>query len=169
MYNELFLIYVSLCGLSFYTFYQLMGQLQALKPEGWFPKMSGFAGWFLLLNALAIGLMWLSVVIPPLLDGSLYPSGLDHYTTLIVQGFDLAIMLPASFISGWLWLKKKPEGALWTPVYLVFLSLLMLALTAKIIGMQHAGVNTIPAIFIIPCITILAFYCTFSVLRRCCT
>lgn len=36
-----------------------------------------------------IGSLWLGVVVPPLVDGSIYPKELQHYTTLVVQGFDL--------------------------------------------------------------------------------
>ncbi|MCD6660079.1 MAG: hypothetical protein LT105_07960, partial [Lentimicrobium sp.] len=43
-----------------------------------------------------------------------------------------------------------------TPVYLVFLSFMMLALTAKITGMGLQGVNIVPAVYIIPVTTLLA-------------
>lgn len=81
-----------------------------------------FAEGFLVFNAVAIGLMWLQVVVPPLLDGSIYPAQLQHYTTLIVQGLDLGLLLPLSAVSGVLLMRRTPMGCLLGPVYLVFLS-----------------------------------------------
>jgi hypothetical protein len=108
------------------------------------------AGIFLIVNTLGISLLWLSVVVPPLLDGSIYPEGLDHFTTLIVQGFDLGLLLPLAFVSGWLFLKRRPLGFLGAPVYLVFLSILMTALVAKVIAIMMGGASAGPAIVIIP-------------------
>jgi hypothetical protein len=42
------------------------------------------------------------------------------------------------------------------PIYLVFLSLLMTALTAKLIAMDSAGYAIVPAIFVIPVLNALA-------------
>jgi len=86
----------------------------------------------------------------PLLDGSIYPAAVEHYTTLIVQGMDLSILLPLGFISGLLLIKRNPLGYLLAPVYTVFLVLLMTALTAKIIAMSLIGINVGPPIVVIP-------------------
>jgi hypothetical protein len=76
---------------------------------------------------------------------------LYHFTTLIVQGYDLGLLLPVSFVAGFLLFRKSLIGYLYSTIYLGFLSLLMTALTAKIIAMALSGVNVIPVIFIIPC------------------
>lgn len=157
MYNECFLLYVIIAGTSFFGFIMQIQELQKTNTNTWFGnKRPAFAGWFLIANAILIGAMWLSVVLPPMMDGSLYPVSLEHYTTLIVQGLDLAILLPASMVSGVLFLQRKSSGYLFTPVYLVFLSFMMLALTAKITGMGLQGVNIVPAVYIIPVTTLLA-------------
>jgi hypothetical protein len=157
MYNQFFLIYVMLITCSFFAFYLQMQQLMKGGYAGWYgDKRPAFAGWFLIANAVMVGLMWLGVIVPPLLDGSLYPAGLDHYTTMIVQGYDLAILLPASFVAGLLFVRRRPAGFLWAPVYLVFLTFMMAALTAKIVGMGMTGVDTRPAIYIIPLTAVLS-------------
>jgi hypothetical protein len=122
-------------------------------------------GGFLIFNALAIGGMWLQVVVPPLINDVL-PIDLDHYTTLIVQGLDLALFLPISFISGVFMVKKLPLGYLLGPVYFVFLTLLMTALTGKIIGMALVGVNVIPVIFIIPTINLITILCSIIIFKN---
>lgn len=52
------------------------------------------------------------------------------------------------------------------PIVLIFLSLLMTALVAKIIAMAFAGVNVLPAIFIIPLTAILAITCTIILMKN---
>jgi len=166
-YNVLYLVYVFLLGSSFFAFsLSLMGFEIKRLPEAFGPRTPiKLAGGFLIFNTLAIALMWLGVVVPPLLDGSIYPVELQHYTTLIVQGFDLGLLLPLSFVSGLLLLKKRPLGYLLVPVYLVFLCLLMTALSAKIVAMGLAGVSIIPAIFVIPTVLLINLICTVLMLK----
>ncbi len=166
-YNALFLVYAALLGLSFFTLFLLLygitaSELQHLYIER---KPLRLAGGFLVLNGLAIALMWLGVVVPPLLDGSIYPVELQHYTTLIVQGLDLGLLLPLSVVIGVLLWKRTPIGLLLGPVYLVFLSILMLALIAKIVAIGLAGGVIMPPIVIIPPITVVAAYCSARLLR----
>jgi hypothetical protein len=125
-----------------------------------------FAGIFLIFNAIAIAFLWLRVVVPPLLDGSIIPKDVAHYTTLIVQGMDLGLMLPLSFVSGWLLLKKTPLGYLMGTTYFIFLSLLMTALCAKIIAMGILGSNIIPVIFIIPTFMLIAIWSSVFLLKN---
>ena len=118
-------------------------------------------GIFFILNGAAIGIMWLGIIIPPLLDGSIIPLQTEHYTTLIVQGLDLAILLPLAIVSGTLFITRHPFGYLMAPTYFVFLSLLMTALVAKIISIFLQGQNVMPAAVIIPVITGLSIISTF--------
>lgn len=168
MYNPLFLAYTSLMGASFFAFIMTLQSFDLNELPTLFPTNTPrkFPGIFLIFNALAIAFLWLSAVIPPLLDGTIYPKSLEHYTTLIVQGMDLGLLLPLAAVSGFLLIQKKPLGYLSGPVYLVFLSLLMTALTAKIIGMGIMGYNIIPVIFIIPTINLLAIICSLLILRN---
>ena len=87
---------------------------------------------------------------PPLLSGSLYPPGLAHFTTLVVQAYDLALFLPPSLLAGYWLLRRRPSGGLLAPVYAVFLSLQMLALLAKLLWMGSIGVSAGPALVVIP-------------------
>ena len=117
-------------------------------------------------NALDIAMLWLGIVVPPLIDGTLIPVETEHYTTLVVQGLDLAILLPSAFVLGWLFWKKQRTGYLLAPVYYVFLSILMTALVAKIIAMGLQGYNIIPVIFIIPIFLLITLVNTGLILRH---
>lgn len=171
MYNALFLVYAALLSLSFFAFILLMLSFNVNDlPERFredTPVKS--TGGFLIFQCIAIALMWLGIVIPPLVSGEIIPPQVEHYTTLIVQGLDLALLLPLGIVAGVLFIRKNRFGYLMTPVYFVFLSLLMTALTAKVIAMWTLGQHVMPAILIIPAFGITAIICTlyiFSSIRQ---
>lgn len=164
MYNVLFLVYAGLLGTSFFAFLLTLLSFDINSLPQYFSESVPVktAGGFLIVNALLIALLWLEVVVPPLLDGSIIPVQAEHYTTLIVQGLDLGLLLPLAVVAGVLFIQKKPIGFLAAPVYLVFLSILMIALIAKIIAMGLLGQNIIPVVFIIPVIALVSI--TLSIL-----
>ncbi len=167
MYNMLFLDYVFLLGTSFFGLSLVLLSFDLEQLPGYFSETVPVksTGGFLIFNSIAIGFLWLGVVVPPLLNGSIIPKEVEHYTTLIVQGLDLALLLPLAFVSGVLFIRKKQMGFLLTPVYFVFLSLLMLALTAKVIAMGLLGQNIIPVVFIIPVFAITSITCGIFILK----
>lgn len=167
MYNELFLLWVLLVLLSSQALFRL---LLAAPPTSFAStrvsaRSRRYVGGFLIVNGALITLLWLQVIVPPLLDGSLYPAGLDHFTTMIVQGFDLSLFLPVSFLAGYAYLKRRAHGDLLAPVYAVFLTLQMLALLAKIVWMNAIGVSAGPALVIIPLLLIGAAAAAWAALR----
>ncbi len=168
MYNPLFLAYAFLMGASFFAFTIIMLSFDVdILPAAFCANTPvKFTGGFLIFNAFAIAFLWLSIVVPPLIEGSIYPKGLEHYTTLIVQGMDLGLLLPLAVVSGVLLIRKKPFGYLLGPAYLIFLSLLMTALTAKITAMGMRGYNIIPVIFIIPTFNLLSIICSILLIKN---
>lgn len=168
MYNSMFLVYVALTGLSFFALVLTLLTFETDQLPKIFKDKTpvNFIGGFLIFNAVIIALLWLGVIIPPLLDKTIVPIAVEHYTTLNVQAFDLSLFLPISFVAGLLLIRKSKFGYLMAPVYLVFLSLLMLALIAKLIAMAMQGVNIIPAIFFIPSIALVAIICSIILLRN---
>lgn len=168
MYNALFLVYSALLGLSFFAFALVFRSLVQASPKQYFDGSTPVksTGGFLIFNTLAIALLWLGVIVPPLLDGTIIPEQVEHYTTLIVQGLDLGLLLPLSFVSGLLFIQQKPMGYLLAPIYFGFLSLLMTALTAKVLAMAQLGQEVMPAIIIIPLFNITAIVCTILILKH---
>lgn len=171
MYNYMYLAYVILLGCSFFALAKVLLSIETQKLPNYFSNSTPvkWVGRFLIFNSLAIGLMWLQIVVPPLLDRSIIPLEVEHYTTLIVQGLDLGLLLPLSYISGLFFMRKRPLGYLLAPVYLIFLSILMAALTAKVIAMGMLGQNIMPAIIIIPAFNLIALGCsilTFSHIKE---
>jgi hypothetical protein len=167
MYNEFFLVYAALTSLCFFAFLPVVFSLNINSVSSYFSDRLPvrFLGGFLLFNSLAIAALWLGVVVPPLLKGTI-PVEVEHYTTLVVQGMDLSILLPAAFVSGVLLIKRRPFGYMLAPVYMVFLSILMTALVAKMIGMSMVGVNVGPPLVIIPIIALMSIFCAGLILKN---
>ncbi|HNR09030.1 MAG TPA: hypothetical protein PKM27_17045 [Saprospiraceae bacterium] len=167
MYNGLFLVYAALLGSSFFAFIISLNAMDRPLTNRFesYPYRK-FTGGFLMFNALAIALLWMGIVVPPLMDGTLIPMETRHYTTLVVQGLDLAILLPSAFVLGWLFWKKQKTGDLLTPVYYVFLSILLTALMAKIIAMGLLGYSIFPVVFIIPVFLTLTLVNTGLILKQ---
>lgn len=151
MYNELFLIYIALLSFSFFALILLVISSLHIDAKSFFnePFPYKIFGGFLMYNAISIAFLWLQTVISPMLEKKV-PTEVMHYTTLIVQGLDLALFLPISFIAGWYLYKNHSIGYFLAPIYLVFLSILMTALSAKLVWMYVAGANVFPPIIIIP-------------------
>ncbi|HPS38986.1 MAG TPA: hypothetical protein PL124_06200 [Candidatus Cloacimonadota bacterium] len=167
MYNDLFLIYVILAGLSLNAFLLVILHLPPKRVKSAFldriPRKS--AGWFLILTTIFVGGLWLSIILPSILYGR-YPKELYHFTTLIVQAMDLAYFLPFGFVSGVLLLKKSPWGYLFASVYLVLLSLLMAALLAKFVYMRSLGFEVgVPQLAMMSVILLGAVYFSINVFK----
>jgi hypothetical protein len=167
MYNQMFLAWVILLSLSFHAFYLAFESIGIVELQlNTKPRHPvRFVGGFLMFCAVSIGLLWLSIVIPPAMEGTV-PLQTEHYTTLVVQALDLSIALPVAFIGGLMLYKKKPFGYKLAAVYTVFLSILMTALSAKVIAMALLGYNVIPVIFIIPAFNILSAICAVLSIRN---
>lgn len=168
MYNPLFLFYAFLMGASFFALILTVLSFDINKLHTAFSKKTPvrYTAGFLIFIACSIAFLWLSIVVPPLIDGSVYPVALEHYTTLIVQGLDLGLLLPLAIVSGVLLFKKNRYGFLLGPIYFVFLSILMAALCAKIVAMGMNGYNIIPVIFIIPTFNLIAIICSILLLKN---
>ena len=168
MYNQLFLVYVFLMGTSFFALALTLFSFELSDLSARFNENTPlkFTGGFLLFTAFSIAFLWLGVVVPPLINGSIYPVEVEHYTTLIVQGMDLGLLLPLAVVSAVLLIRKRAMGYLLGPVYLIFLSMLMAALTAKVIAMGVNGYSIIPVIFIMPTFMILAVISSAILLKN---
>ena len=147
-YNELFLLWAVLLFLALQTFIRLaLGLRDEMQSV---PVKRRYVSIFLVANGLLMSALWLQVILGPLFQGNLYPAGLAHFTTMIVQGYDLAIFLPPSIMAGWAYGKGRKLGLVLAPVYSVFLSLQMANLLSKIAGMCLVGAVAGPALFVIP-------------------
>lgn len=168
MNNFLFPVYILLVSTTFFALVLVLLEIDIPHLKSHFrdslPRK--FLGGVLIFMAVAIALLWLEIIITPLLDGSIFPVSVEHYTTLTVQGFDLSLFLPITFLAGLLLLKGRNWGYLLASVTLVFLCFLMTALVAKIIAMAMISVNVVPVIFIIPSFLVLTVISCILLFRK---
>ncbi len=168
MYNPLFLVYVILMSSSLFAFILILMSFDLEKLGSCFhPKMPvRFLSGFLFFLAAVLGLMWLGMIVPPLLKGTV-PPPLEHYTTLVVQAMDLGFVVPTAILGGVLLLKRKPFGYLLTSVMIIKGLSMGTALTAMIIGQLLAGVTISFAVIVLfPAVNLLMVYCMFIVMKN---
>jgi hypothetical protein len=149
-YNALFLVYVALLSLSLFAFVLVLMSfdLQELAahfseglPRGWIAGTLFFAAAFLTFA-------WLGRILPTL---DLSPAGwqrggirgvptLENTTSLFIQAMDLAIVVPACVLSGFLLLRRSAWGYLLTSVGLV--KFMTLGISVSLMGVNMARVGT---------------------------
>ena len=150
MYNPLFLGYVALMSLSFYAFVLMMTSFD-LHSIGAHFKASlpvRYLGGFQIFIGIMLLFLWLGKIIPTISIGDRLsvtaPVGLDHYTTLVIQGMDLGFIVPTAFISGLAILNRKPIGYLLSSVVIFKAITMLTAITAMMINMVLSGVTVSP-------------------------
>lgn len=139
-YNNLFLVYVALFGLSLYAFIlsMLSYNLQDLPthfseelPRGWIAALMFVVGFFLTLA-------WLGRIVPPLLNGT--TPALENTTTLVIQAMDLVLIVPLAVLGGILLLKRSPWGYLLSSVFVLKSITMGLGVSAMGVNMTLRGV-----------------------------
>lgn len=140
-YNALFLVYVTLFGLSLYAFVLTMLSFDLADlprhfskrlPHGWIAALMFVIGGFL-------ALAWLGRIIPPLLSGA--TPILDNTTTLVIQAMDLVLVVPLAVLAGILILRRSAWGYLLSSVAMLKGVTLGLAVSVMSINMMRAGVG----------------------------
>jgi hypothetical protein len=140
-YNGLFLVYVTLFGLSLYAFAlslmavdvaALPAHFAARFPRGWVAGLLFLVGGFLLAA-------WLGRLVPELLHPQT-PAALENATTRVIQAMDLSLVAPLAIVAGVLLLRRQPWGYLLASVAVLKGLTLALAVSAMAINMTLAGV-----------------------------
>lgn len=139
-YNALFLVYVSIFGLSLYAFilcmmsFDLSTLPQAFSerlPRKWIVGLMFIVGGFLLIA-------WLGRIVPPLIQKQ--TPILENTTTLVIQFMDLGLIVPLAFLGGFLLLRRNAWGYLLSSVMLTKGVTLGLGVSAMAINMARVGV-----------------------------
>jgi hypothetical protein len=168
MYNSLFLIYVILMSTSFFAFLLTMMSFDLENLKDCFNEklpVKQLGGFFIFLG-IAIGLMWIGRVVPPLLKGTI-PIGIEHYTTLPIQALDLGFIVPTAIISGILIIKRKSFGYLLSSIMTVKCITMLTAITAMIIGQSLAGIKmSFVEMAIFPAANLIVIYLLILIMKN---
>ncbi|SFK69785.1 hypothetical protein SAMN04487950_0645 [Halogranum rubrum] len=140
-FNELYLVYVALFALTFYTFVGGVVRLDATLVKRALDGHSVTAYvWFQIVVAVAVGLLWTVDVVTAILAGArptvLAGTGLP---TPVVQSLDLAVLVPAFGLSAYWLRRRRPWGYVLTGVLLVKSATLGLAVLAMAVLQMSDG------------------------------
>lgn len=144
-FNSLFLVYVAIVGLSFYT---LLGSVTRLHLDSLQPYFAAITkaklvSVFLLLVAVLFSLQWLSEDIPALLAGKMPQSVMENgLLTNPVHVLDLGLYLPAMIITAILLWRRKPLGYFMAIPLLIFSILTGIGILAMFLVMSSKGMPT---------------------------
>jgi hypothetical protein len=143
-FNEFFLGYVALFGLSLYAF---VGGVLHLDPEGVRTRLDGRIPFrltiaYLVGMGLFIAAGWLAEIVPATLDGTVPESiRLAQVPTSVIYAMDLAVLLPAVIVVA-VWLRRRRAwGYVFTGVLLVKFATLGLAVLAMEVRSAQTGVG----------------------------
>ncbi len=140
-YNQLFLVYVALASLSLYAFILCMMSFDlGSLPQSFSPRLPRRAIAGLLFAAGGfLFLAWMGRIVPPLLQNVTPP--LENSTTLVIQAMDLGILVPLTFLSGILLLKRSAWGYLLASVAVMKFASYGIAVSAMGINMIFSGIE----------------------------
>lgn len=134
-FNELYLAYVAVLGLSLYTFVAGVVRLDAAAVKAALDgrRFRGVVAFEVFVVVLVAG-VWLADIVPALLDGSVPASVADaDIPVSAIHTLDLGILLPGFLVTAyWLW-TRNPWGYAFTVILLakvVTLGLAVLAMAA---------------------------------------
>ncbi len=168
MYNPLFLVYVALMSMCFFALILVLisFDLQLIKKAFNDDLPVKTIGILIIVFACAIALMWLGRIVPPLINDEI-PSGLDHYTTLVIQAMDFGFVIPVSILSSILLMHRKPVGLLLSSVMCMKGATMLTSLTVMVINQALAGVKmSVAEIVIFPVANLLVLFGVFVFMKK---
>ncbi len=141
MYNSLFLVYVLLMSVSFFALILNIMSFDILQLPKHFNKRLPVKvlGIFQIALGIVIALLWIGRITNADTP-SIPPEGLEHYTTLVIQGLDLGFIVPIAILSGVLIIRRKPFGYLLSSIIIMKGFTMGITILAMIRGMASAGV-----------------------------
>jgi len=147
-YNDLFLVYVALFSASFYCLLLLLNSHELLHLATRLAQRVPGRGiaMFLFVTAFVATLAWAVSPVEAIVTGQ-PPDILGDNTTLVTHALDLAITVPALFVSGALILRKRSTGYLIAIPLLALVAMLAPAVTLMTVFQIRAGVELTPAEF----------------------
>jgi hypothetical protein len=143
-----------------YDYARIKDHFQPGFPTRFLSGILFFIGW-------GVAVLWLGKIGTSLLSGT-PPAGLDHYTTLVIQGMDLGFVVPAALTGGILLLKGRPAGYILSSAIIIKGSAMLTAMSAMMISMKWSGVpmSTIE-ILLFPAFNLLMILALVLLMKKC--
>jgi hypothetical protein len=148
--------------LSFYAFLYFLFSHPKASFTDWITEKSPVktVGYYFILLAVLFYFLWLSEIIPAILNKSI-PTSITEagQITNPVHVLDLSVLLPGLIFIAKNLLRRKPWGILLTPVVLTFLVLMNLAIGIMVVVLNIKGFESDLSVAII--MSILALFSLF--------
>lgn len=168
MYNAMFSVYVILMSASFFAFLLMMMSFDISSMKAQFSDKLPvkWIGGFQIFVAVSIGMLWIGKIAEGFQKGGV-PVGLEHYTTLVIQGMDLGFVVPCAFLSGILLIRRNNWGYLLSSVILLKGITMLTALSAMIISMAMHGVTLgLVEVLMFPTFNVVAVFALFVLIKN---
>ena len=166
-FNALFLVYVATLGLSSYAVMFAVNGLRAENGAFAQPAARKVAGYTSIAIGVLFGLLWLSELIPATLSGEVPQSVTDAGLWVNpIHVIDLAVLLPAFIIAGYLTLKeKRGAGQFFVGPLLIFAVLMGASIVAAMVLMTLEGFeNTLPPLVMVTLIVLASLFAAWRYL-----
>jgi hypothetical protein len=169
-FNNLFVVYCIILGLSFYLFVYFLISQSGLNTIYKFEnnRLIKITGFYFLVVSIMFYLLWLSEILPAVISGTVPKGNLEAgLVTNPVHVLDLSVILPGIFITGVLLLKNKPFGFIMAPVLLMFFILMNITIGTLIVFMSSKGIASdlsLTAIFGV--LTVFSLLLLIGILRK---
>ncbi len=143
-FNYLFLFYCFTLGSSFYLFILILNELLRIDVEKWLEgniPVKSTAAFFIFIAAMFY-FLWFSDILPAVFSNSI-PSSVKDYNLLVnpVHVLDIAFILPGLITISIMLIKRKKIAFILSPVVLIFVILLSLALIAMAVMLTVRNVT----------------------------
>lgn len=141
-YNPLFLIYIMAFSAGLFALGIAWTQLDFSKlPLRIQPGMPDrFAAIYLFIGGSATALLWLSDMLPPLVQSGSPPPLMGPYTTVITYFIDLGLITPACILAGVWLLRGNPRGYVLGFSLLYLLALMGFIVISQTVFQLNAGI-----------------------------
>jgi hypothetical protein len=143
-FNQLFVLYCLILGLSFYLFVWFILSQYRLKITSWFDPTLPYQtiSIYILVIGSIFYLLWLMQIIPANINNTV-PKELQSagLFTNPVQVLDLSVCLPGIIITGILLYRNHPAGLLLAPVVLMFFILMDITIGGLMLVMKWKGLE----------------------------
>lgn len=164
-FNNLFIAYVAILGLSSYAIIFNIQHIRQIQVN--YPDARKLAGYTLIALGVLFGCLWLSEIIPALLQGKV-PQGIIDAGLGVnpVHVLDLSIVIPGFMITGFQILKRKTNGYFYAAPWLTFSALMGSSIVATLVLGAVGGQSTIPPMVFVSAVVIVSLLTLWRYLRR---
>lgn len=150
-FNDFFLVYVAAMSASLFG---LILILRSLEERSTLDSLEGSMPWrsaavFMFAGGAITFFVWLLPLAGAQIRGEV-PNHLDHYSTMVTEALDLAIITPSTFVCGTLLARRRPLGFVYAMPLLGTIVMLLPLIAGGTISQIEAGIAFTPAEIIGP-------------------